>query len=167
MLSPCDTLMDSGVLSHCIQSAVIMLRNAIVTRCSVNRAINRESVAQMWLWSRKVILAKIPKHFCCYCNWIIFFKFLKLEVIKCCFFFHCQQWCVILYMFLMLTELSQNKVLQKEKQSAPVCFCLSLNIQCAFSRDFTEARIQSPLKSASSVYWSQTKSKQYHMIYSV
>lgn len=46
MLSPCDTHLESGVLSHCIQSAVIMLRNAIVTRCSVNRAINRESVAQ-------------------------------------------------------------------------------------------------------------------------
>lgn len=30
------------------------------------------------------------------------------------FFFHCQQWCVILYMFLMLTELSQNKVMQKD-----------------------------------------------------
>lgn len=62
------------------------------------------------------------------------------------FFFHCQQWCVILYMFLMLTELSQNKVLQKEKQSAPVCFSICLNIQCAFSRDFTEAGIQSPLR---------------------
>lgn len=35
------------------------------------------------------------------------------------FFFHCQQWCVILYMFLMLTELSRNKVIQKE---SVVCF---------------------------------------------
>lgn len=36
-------------------------------------------------------------------------------------FFHCQQWCVILYMFLMLTELSQNKVIQK------VCGVFSLS----------------------------------------
>lgn len=37
-------------------------------------------------------------------------------------FFHCQQWCVILYMFLMLTELSQNKVIQK------VCGVFSLSV---------------------------------------
>lgn len=40
-------------------------------------------------------------------------------MIKCCFF-HCQQWCVILCMFLMLMELSQNKVIQKEHINTPM-----------------------------------------------
>lgn len=54
------------------------------------------------------------------------------------FFFHCQQWCVILYMFLMLTELSQNKVLQKEKQSPPVCFSVCLCTVSARSRETSQ-----------------------------
>lgn len=46
-------------------------------------------------------------------------------MIQCCFFFfHCQQWCVILCMFLMLMELSQNKVIQKEQIHQCVFFSL-------------------------------------------
>lgn len=36
MLSLCDIPYEFWCISHCIQSAVIMLRNTIVTRCSVN-----------------------------------------------------------------------------------------------------------------------------------
>lgn len=57
-------------------------------------------------------------------------------------FFHCQQWCVILYMFLMLTELSQNKVIQKEKVHRCL-FSLSQNIKYEFSWYFKRARIES------------------------
>lgn len=56
-------------------------------------------------------------------------------------FFHCQQWCVILYMFLMLMELSQNKVIQKENESAPMC--LFQNIKYEFSWYSTDVRIKS------------------------
>ena len=44
-------------------------------------------------------------------------------MIKCCFF-HCQQWCVILCMFLMLMELSQNKVIKEEGIYQCVSFSL-------------------------------------------
>lgn len=59
------------------------------------------------------------------------------------FFFHCQQWCVILYMFLMLTELSRNKVIQKERvwcfQSQNTVNLRTLNLPWYFK----EARIKS------------------------
>ena len=38
----------------------------------------------------------------------------KVECLDCHYIYNCQQWCVILYMFLMLTELSQNQVIQKD-----------------------------------------------------
>lgn len=75
-----------------------------------------------------MILAKISKHFVVVVVTESFLKIFKAgsDQMLVFFFFIVNSGVSFLYMFLMLTELSQNKVLQKEKQSAPVCFSVCL-----------------------------------------